>query len=445
MDAFLQRIEAIDSTLHALVSLRPFDDLRQEAARCDAELDAGRHHGWLHGLPYAVKDLADARGLPTSLGFYEPHERPPASEDETFVDRVRSAGAIIVAKTNTSEFGLGSHTYNQVLPTTVNVSNPTRAAGGSSGGAAVAVAAGLMPVADGSDFMGSLRNPPGWNGVLGMRPSPGVVLERGDDPLMPGFAVDGPIARTAADLAALLGTMSEPGTSVDVQTRSESPPPTIGWLSGFCDHLAFEAGIVDVCLEAVERWSPRVQHTALPTAGAFTGPESLWSTWLTVRHDTMGGWLSEAFTAQEIARMKPEAQWEIEGFARLTDDDRAAAEQCVVGLRTGMAALFEQVDLVMLPTAQVWPFPSEVHWPQEIAGRAMDTYHRWMQVATLATLAGLPTAAVPAGRGASGLHMGLQVVGRPGGDAELLGWLAWAEQRGCFTVDPPTAAFDATG
>jgi amidase len=354
-------------------------------------------------------------------------------------------GAIIVAKTNTSEFGLGSHTYNQVLPTTLNVTDPTRSAGGSSGGAAVAVAAGMLPVADGSDFMGSLRNPPGWNGVLGMRPSPGVVLERGEDSHTPSLAVAGPIARTAADLTALLGTMAEPGTTFDLPLRSQSSPPTMGWLTDFCDDLPFESGIVDVCVEAAERWSPQIAQVSLPTTGLFTGTESLWSTWLTVRHESVGSWLTSAFPSGELARMKPEAKWEIEGYERLTDDDRAAAAQSMADLRAGLAELFDRVDLLALPTAQVWPFPADQDWPREVLGRAMDTYHRWMQVTTLATLGGLPTVAVPAGRSASGQHIGLQVMGRPGADAELLVWLAWAEQRGCFTVDRPTVAFSVAG
>ena len=141
--------------------------------------------------------------------------------------------------------------------------------------------------------------------------------------------------------------------------------------------------------------------------------------------------------------MKPEAPWEIDGFRRLTDRDRERAALSVAALRRATARLFEDVDLVVLPTAQTWPFPAEQTWPSSIAGTTMDTYHRWMEVTMFATLAGLPTLAVPAGRDATGLHIGLQVIGRPGGDSELLGWLAWAERRGCFSVETPTSAVSA--
>ncbi|MFL6182047.1 MAG: amidase family protein, partial [Actinomycetes bacterium] len=437
MQVHLQRVVDLEPVFHTLVTRKSDEDLLREATDMDAELDAGGWQGWLHGLPYAVKDLVDAAGLPTTLGFRAPVDTPPADSDEAFVRRVRRAGAIVVGKTNTSEFGLGSHSYNQVAPTTVNVADPTRSAGGSSGGAAVAVASGLVPVADGSDFMGSLRNPPGWNGVLGMRPSPGVVLDRGDDPKSPGFAVEGPIARTTADLAALLRTMAEPGAEVGVAERADSDEPRVAWLGDVCGAMPFEAGILDVCRSASERWSPSLQDRVIPLGEGFAGPGSLWPTWLTIRHDSVGGWLAAEFSQDEIACMKPEAQWEIDGYRRLTDVDRERAALAVTALRRATSRLFEDVDLVFLPTAQTWPFPAEQAWPSSISGTTMSTYHRWMEVTTFATLAGLPTLAVPAGRDATGHHIGLQVIGRPGADSELLGWLAWAERRQCFSVEAP--------
>ena len=440
MQEHLQRIAKLEPALHTLVTRRSDEDLLSEAIDKDAQLRARARHGWLHGLPYAVKDLVDARGLPTTLGFYPPIDTPPAENDEIFVSRVRRAGAIIVGKTNTPEFGLGSHSYNQVAPTTVNVADCSRSAGGSSGGAAVAVASGLVPVADGSDFMGSLRNPPGWNGVLGMRPSPGVVLDRDSDPQLPGFAVEGPIARTAADLAALLRTMAEPGAGVDVAERADSNEPRGAWLGDVCEAMPFEAGILDACRSASERWSASLQDREIPTVEGYAGPRALWPTWLTVRHDSVGRWLAAEFSQDEIARMKPEAQWEIDGYRRLTDEDRERAALAIAALRKAMASLFEDVDLVFLPTAQTWPFPAERAWPSNIAGTTMSSYHQWMEVTTVATLAGLPTLAVPAGRDETGLHIGLQVIGRPGGDSELLGWLDWAERRQCFSVEAPTSA-----
>jgi amidase len=274
-----------------------------------------------------------------------------------------------------------------------------------------------------------------------MRPSPGVVLEREDDPRSPGFAVDGPIARTAADLTALLATMAEPQAGVLAAEHADGDEPRVAWLEDLCQTLPFEAGILDVCRAAAQRWSPSVGVRSISLGAALT--DSLWSTWLTIRHDSVGGWLSQQFSDDQISRMKPEAQWEVEGYRQLGEGDLRRADVYLRSLRAATAQLFDECDLLVLPTAQTWPIPVEQRWPPSIAGTTMSTYHRWMEVAAFATLAGLPALAVPAGRNEAGLHIGLQVIGRPGGDNELLGWLAWAERRGCFTVERPTSAVRA--
>ena len=174
MQAYLARIARLNPTYNAIVALRPDDELLAEADACDAELAGGASRGWLHGVPQAIKDLANAAGLPTTLG--SPLMRDfIAREDGLMTARMKGAGCIVIGKTNVPEFGLGSHTSNEVFGATFNAYDVTNSAGGSSGGAAVALALGLLPVADGSDFMGSLRNPAAWNNVFGMRPSQGRV------------------------------------------------------------------------------------------------------------------------------------------------------------------------------------------------------------------------------------------------------------------------------
>ena len=174
MQAYLARIARLNPTYNAIVALRPDDELLAEADACDAELAGGASRGWLHGVPQAIKDLANAAGLPTTLG--SPLMRDfIAREDGLMTARMKGAGCIVIGKTNMPEFGLGSHTFNEVFGATFNAYDVTKSAGGSSGGAAVALALGLLPVADGSDFMGSLRNPAAWNNVFGMRPSQGCV------------------------------------------------------------------------------------------------------------------------------------------------------------------------------------------------------------------------------------------------------------------------------
>lgn len=430
--AHLDRIDALDDRYHALISRRPRDEVLAEAAERDAELARGVWRGWMHGLPHAVKDLAAVEGLPTTSGFLPVEQAPVATADDLFVARIRAAGAVFIGKTNTPELGLGSHTYNEVAPTTGNVADPSRSAGGSSGGAAVAVAAGMVPVADGSDFMGSLRNPPGWNGVLGLRPTPGVILDTEDDPRAPGSGVNGPIARCVADLAALLSTMAEPGHVFEATPTDR--PARIGWLGDLSGTLPLERGIAATSTASLTRWSSDVTDVHL------ADPDALWPLWLVVRHREVGGALLEEFTAEQRARMKPEAQWEIEGALRVSRQQYEVAQAQRHRLRRELEEILDRCDLLALPTAQVWPFPADQHWPKSISDVPMDTYHRWMQVTTLATLAGLPVLVVPAGRNEAGLGIGIQLIGRPNGERALLSFAADAERREAFVVTPPSRA-----
>lgn len=438
--AHLDRIDAIDETFHALISRRSRDEILTEAAERDGDLDRGLWRGWMHGLPHAVKDLAAVRGLRTTSGFHLPAGAPVAERDDPFVARIRESGAVFIGKTNTPEFGLGSHTYNAIGPTTGNVVNPALSAGGSSGGAAVAVASGMVPVADGSDFMGSLRNPPGWNGVLGLRPSPGVILGPGENPASPGLGVDGPIARSVGDLSALLVTMAEPGMFAEHDAPHMTWPPRVGWLGDLDGYLPFEDGVLQTCREALHHWSPAAEEVLLRAAGVYVGTSQLWPTWLTLRHLEVGSWLASEFTDDEISRMKPEARWELEGFRALADGQVNHARQVQQDLKRAVLSMLDRFDLLVLPTAQCWPFRASQHWPSAIAGVAMDTYHRWMEVTTLATLAGCPVIAVPAGVNEAGLHIGLQLIGRPGDELGLLSWAEQAERRQIFTVAPPSQA-----
>lgn len=429
--AFLNRIDSVDPVFHAFSSRRRDEDVLADASTRDDETDRDVRRGWMHGLPHAVKDLSNVRGLPTTLGFRPVDSAPVASADDPFVSHIRAAGAVFIGKTNTPEFGLGSHTYNAIGPTTGNVIDPSMSAGGSSGGAAVAVASGMVPVADGSDFMGSLRNPPGWNGVLGLRPTVGIESESG---------VDGPIARTVADLHALLATMTGPGGLDALSLPPSSARARIAWLGDLSGYLPFEDGVIDVCRESVGRWCGDVTDVSVPSSGAFTGLDQLWPAWQLLRHHEVGGWIAAEFDEAEIATMKPEAQWELAGFHALSTRQLASARQVRDGIRRSLVSALERFDLLALPTAQCWPFPSTMHWPGAIDGVPLDSYHRWMEVTTLATLAGLPAMSVPAGTNESGLHMGLQLIGRHGADAELLGWAAHAERAGAFVVAAPSQA-----
>ncbi|WP_347354937.1 amidase [Intrasporangium sp.] len=459
MAAYLDHIDLVNPHVNAIVSLRPRDELLAEAAEKDARLARGERQGWMHGFPHAVKDLADVAGLPTTKGFYRPLESvPPATCDAGFVQRIRAAGAIFIGKTNTPELGLGSQTYNRVHGLTRNPYDLTRTPGGSSGGAAAAVALRLLPVADGSDFMGSLRNPPGWTNVYGLRPSFGRVPAGEGELFVDQGSVAGPIARTPLDLALLLGTMSGyaaqaplsldgPGLDVAACCRPLAGGRVL-WLRDLGGYLPMEPEVLEICDAAVERLAGLgfevTFRDELPAHGGFRGTDDLWELWRTYRHVLAGGAIRPLYEDPRTrAMLKPEAVYEVDGLLHglagagpITAADLLAASARRSDLYRGFLGLFETTDFVLLPTAQVMPFDVRTPWPEQVAGRPMSSYHRWMEVATIGTLLGAPTLAMPAGFGPSGLPVGLQVIGPNHADTAVLRlaatWHAatrWPERR----------------
>ncbi len=419
MAAALDRIAAVNPALNAIVDLRQRDVLMAEAAAADK---AGAR-GALHGLPVAVKDLANVKGLRTSSGsplltdFIAP-------EDEPAVARMRAAGAIFIGKTNTPEFGLGSHTFNPVHGATGNAYDASRSAGGSSGGAAAALAAGMVALADGSDMMGSLRNPAAWNNVYGFRPTWGRVpsAPEGDVFLHP-LSTLGPMARSPEDLALLLDVIAGPlpGQPLGRGGHRAAPlpaakPARIGWLADWGGAYPMEAGILAQCEAALgvfEDQGHRVDSLQAPFPA-----EKLWQAWITLRSFAVAAGL-RAF-ADRKDQLKPAARWELERGLALTGQQVQAASDIRSAWQRAAMRLFEDYDALVLPSAQLWPFPLEWEYPQDIAGQAMDTYHRWMEVVVPVSLIGLPALAAPAGFGSGGLPIGVQIFGRQGRDREIL-------------------------
>jgi amidase len=430
MQAHLDRIERLNPAHNALVSLRDADALLREADACDADLARGESRGWMHGMPQAIKDLAPTAGIASTMGSPLLRDSVPR-EDGLMVQRMKAAGCIVIGKSNTPEFGLGSHTFNEVFGVTRNAYDPSRSAGGSSGGAAVALALRLLPVADGSDFMGSLRNPAGWNNVFGLRPSQGrVPAWPAADVWVAQLGTEGPMGRSVEDLARLLDVQAGPDPRSPLSLaahpsfaagldRVEGATDRIGWLGDLDGHLPMEAGILPVCEQALGRLQG-VGCAVEPTALGHP-PEAVWEAWLVWRRWLVAGRIAP-FLADPANRalIKPEALWEHDQAAGLTGAQALAASVERSAFYQSLLGLFERFDVLALPCAQVWPFEAALRWPTEIAGRAMDTYHRWMEVVIYATFAGLPCISVPAGFGADGLPMGLQLIGRPQGEAALL-------------------------
>jgi len=455
MQAYLAQVERFNPTVNALVSLRSHEDVLAEAAQRDRELDQGQSRGWMHGMPQAIKDLAATRGLRTTLGSPLFAEHVP-QEDAISVARVRASGAIIIGKTNVPEFGLGSQTYNSVFGTTGNAYDPRLVAGGSSGGAAVALALRMLPVADGSDMMGSLRNPGAFNNVFGLRPSQGRV-PHGPAPelFVQQLATEGPMGRSVADVARLLSVQAGYDPRVPLSLKEDPAVlgeplqrdfkgARLGWLGDYNGYLPMEDGVMSLCESALKDFAAlgcEVEHCQ-PEFSL----ERLWQTWLVHRHWLIQGSLGAAFAdPQKRALLKPEAQWEVQGGLQLSAADVYQASINRSDWYRALGKLFERYDFLLLPTAQVFPFDAQQAWPRLVAGREMDTYHRWMEVVIGPTLAGLPSMNVPVGFNPQGLPMGLQIIGPAQADRAVL-QLAYAhEQLTHWVQRRPPACLSATG
>ena len=428
MQTYLGHIERFNAKVNAIVSLQPADALLQQARERDTQLARGEYLGWMHGFPHAVKDLAATKGIRTSNGSTLFDSVP--EYDEIFVQRLRRNGVIVIGKTNVSELGFGSHSYNPVFGTTLNAYDTTKCAGGSSGGAAVSLALRMLPVADGSDMMGSLRNPAGFNNVLGFRTSYGRVPSLGGELFLHTLSVEGPMGRSAADVAMLLSVMGGPDPRAPFSIEQDPAMfmqslqrgfkgTRIGWMGDFDGYLEMQPGILELCQKSFK---------AFESMGCIVEPakpdfamEKLWGAWLTLRHSLSAGGLAAFYNdPKKRAKLKPEIQWEVEGGLHVTAMELQQASQVRSDFYRALEKLFQTYDYLLLPSAQVFPFDAQEHWPKEINGKKMDTYHRWMEVVIPATMTGLPALSVPVGFDPTGLPMGMQVIGKPHADLAVL-------------------------
>lgn len=430
MNAYLAHIGRTNPKINAIVALRDPDALLAEAAERDAQLAAGQWLGWMHGMPQAPKDLTAVRGMVTSMGslVYKDLVTP---HDSIMVERMRASGAIFIGRSNVPEFGLGSHTYNRVYGTTGNPYDPSKTAGGSSGGAAAALAARMLPVADGSDFGGSLRNPAAFCNVYGMRPSAGrVPFGPSPEVFLKQLSYEGPMGRAPRDVALLLSVMAghdkrsplslrDDPAQFAAQLDADLRGKRIGWLGDWNGYLAMEPGILDLCVQALAGLTATgcdVVDYQVPFAG-----DRLWRIWLAHRHLMVGGQFHALVQNPETRKLlKPAVIWEVEGLDGMTarqvyqaTEERSAWYQTVL-------RMFDEVDFLAVPSAQVFPFDAALDWPKQIAGRPMDTYHRWMETVTPWTLAGCPVISVPVGFNEQGLPMGMQLIGPPQADRDVL-------------------------
>ena len=435
----LARVTALNPRLNAIVTRNPraLDDARALERR----LAAGDAVGPLAGVPVGIKDVTQVAGLRTTFGSPLYRDHVPA-EDAEVVQRLRAADAIILGKTNTPEFAAGGNTWNDVFGRTRNPWDPARSAGGSTGGGAVGLATGMIALAEGTDLGGSLRIPASFCGVVGLRPSPGLVPTAPSDYVWDTLQVTGPMARSAEDVALMLQAIAGPSPQAPLRqpvagrdfVGAVRAGPKRPLRLAYCPDIA---GIgIDAEIEAV----CRTAAFGLADLGSSVEPIELdlsagRAAFLALRGLWFVSWMQERLDRIESfgVNVRNNTQAGLAGTLR----DLGAAERIRGQLWHRFRELFTRFDHLLTPTMAVPPFPVEQNYPETVAGRAMPTYIDWLAPTFVLSLTGLPVASVPCGL-SGGLPVGLQLVGPPEGEEAVLALAAALQQR-CPIGPPPLA------
>lgn len=416
MAAHLDRINRVNPKVNAIVAKLGDDQCLSLADAADQRAARSKVLPALHGLPIAFKDLQPAKGFPFTRGSSIYKDTIPET-DSVLVERLRAAGAIPIGKTNVPEFGMGSHTYNKVYGTTFNPYDVTKSAGGSSGGAGVALATGMLPIADGSDLAGSLRNPGNFNNIVGFRPTVGLVpFAPNPFPLL-GFAVNGPMARTVADTAYLLSAMAgadprDPGCAPSDPSAfaSNLDRSFRGVRIAWCPDLGGLPLDDDVrkIMESQRRTFEALGCIVEDACPDLTDANSIFLTIRAFRNAAVYGPLLKEHRDQ----LKPEAVGEIEAGLALTSGDVARAMMQHGQLLERVRKFQDTYEFVVCAVNQVPPFDASMHWPKAIGSTKMENYVAWMKSAYWITVTFRPAISVPAGFTPGGLPVGVQIVGR---------------------------------
>lgn len=434
MDAFLTRIEQINPMVNAIVTFLP-DQAMDMAREADKALARGEEAGLLYGLPIAHKDLFLSKGFKTTLGSPIFKDFIP-DQDQLIVERLKNAGAISIGKTNTPEFGAGSQTYNELFGETLNPYDLTKTCGGSSGGAAVALACGMLPLADGSDMGGSLRNPASFCNVVGFRPSPGRV------PVYPSIlgwftlGVDGPMARTVKDVAFMLGAIAGPDVRSPISISEPSDlflrplerdfkGSRLAWSSDLGE-LPVDAQVTEV----IESQRPVFQDFGCDIIDIhpdFTDADEIFKAWR--------AWYVELTMDELILKHKDKIKetviWNADEGKKLSGPDLSRIEAKRTRLYHRMREFMEKFDFLIIPVSQVPPFDVTERYVKEINDVKMETYIDWMKSCYYISAIGLPAISVPCGFTLEGLPVGVQIVGRHRDDFGVL-QLAYAFEQNTF-------------
>ena len=444
MTAHLARVDRLNPMVNAVVTLAS-DQALTEADAADAALRRGDDVGPLHGLPVAHKDLFVTAGLRTTFGSRVFENHVP-TETALIVQRERRAGAITIGKTNTPEFGAGSQTFNEVFGATRNPFDLSKTCGGSSGGAAVALATGMVPLADGSDLGGSLRNPASFCNVVGLRPTSGRVPNWPDAlPWFP-FSVAGPMARTVGDVALLLDAIAGPDSRAPLSVGVSAAPcldtldrdlrdVRVAW-SPDLGGLPVEPAVTAV-LESQRGVFEALGCVVEADCPDFSGAGTVFTTWRAWAYDAMFGDTMD----RHPGMLKDTVVWNIEAGRALSGRDLATAERARAALYDRVRLFMAEYEFLLLPVAQVVPFDIDQPYVTEINGTGLDTYLDWMKSCYLVSATGLPALSVPCGHTADGLPVGLQIVGRSYDERGVLQLAhAFEQATECHQRRPPLVA-----
>lgn len=419
VQAHLDRIERVNPAINAIVTLDAEGALTA-ATTADDALTAGAEPGPLHGLPIAFKDTHQTKGMRTTFGSPLLAENVP-TVDDLIVARIQNAGAIRIGKTNVPEFAAGSHTFNSVFGLTRNPYDRGRSAGGSSGGAAAALAAGLQPIADGSDMGGSLRNPASFNNVVGFRPTPGRVPAYPTDAPWDTLGTSGPMGRTVADVALLLSAIAGPDRRSPIALETPGSAfavPLERDLTGLRVAWSPDLGGLPVDREvlAVLGLAPSI-FTELGCAVEEAAPDLTEAdlVFRTLRAHAFEVGFGARFEAHPEL-FKPALAWNIEQGRALTRSDVGRATVAWGRLWRCASEFWDTYDVLIAPVSQVAPFPVEREYPEAVGGQPQSNYLDWMRSAYHVSVLGAPALSVPAGFTPAGLPIGLQIVTRPRSD-----------------------------
>jgi Asp-tRNA(Asn)/Glu-tRNA(Gln) amidotransferase A subunit family amidase len=441
MQSCIARIEAIDPAVNAMVA-RDFDAALAAARTAEQAVLRGDSLPPMHGLPVGIKDLDEAAGLPTTWGSLQ-FRNHVSTQDDGMVARVRQGGAIVLGKTNTPEWGAGANTRNSVYGVTGNPFNPDLSSAGSSGGSAVALATGMVPLATGSDMGGSLRNPAAFCGIVGFRPSMGMVASEKRGLGWSHLGTAGPMARTVADLCLLYASqlgfdardpLSRP-PSAELLRGVPRPTDLASIRAAFSPDLGF-APTERLVRTAFAEKTALFRHLfaeARDAAPDCTGADDAFEVLRGVSF--LAGHLQRYRNAPEL--VGPNVRANIEAALAYTAEDVARAETLQTQMYRRWQDFFGDVDVVITPSITLSPRPWRELAPTEIDGNPTRTYFHWLALAYGVTLVGHPAVSLPVGLDARGLPFGLQIIGRQGGDAAVLGVAAALERE--LAGDPRTA------